>query len=106
MNILNALSVGTVVKLKKADKRVSIIGIMQQMRTENGLLSFDYAGVPYPEGFLGPDSVLLFQESDVELVYAVGYNDLERQTFITTAAQRLAELESGEKNEEKKEEKE
>lgn len=98
MNILNALSVGTVIKLKKADKRVSIIGIMQQLKTEEGIQTFDYVGVPYPEGFLGPDSAILFQESDIELVYAVGYSDLERQTFITTAAQKLAELDSGEEN--------
>lgn len=82
MKIATALSVGTVVKLKNADKRVSIIGIMQQLETEEGLKDFDYIGVPYPEGFLGADSTVLFQEADIELIYAVGYSDIERQSFI------------------------
>lgn len=91
MKINNAMPVGTVLKLKEANKRVSVIGVMQEIQEGNNIIKFDYIGVPYPEGFLGTESMILFQESDIESIYAVGYSDIERQKFISDVARKIEE---------------
>lgn len=94
MEISSALSVGTVVKLKDAEKRVIIMGILQQVEDSGETKMFDYIGVPYPEGFMGPDSTVLFQQTDIDLIFAVGYSDIERQDFIAAVAEKMEQKEA------------
>ena len=73
------LPIGSVVKLKEAEKKMMIIGILQ----ENGDgKNYDFMGCPYPEGVLDSDSMYLFNNEDVENVCFLGYDDIERQVFI------------------------
>lgn len=98
MKATNALPIGTVIKLKESDKRVVIMGIMQQAKINGKVESFDYVGVPYPEGYLGENSTILFQETDIELLQSIGFSDIERQQFIANIAELI------EKSKNKKEE--
>ncbi len=82
MNINDALPIGTVIKLKKAEKRVVIMGIYQQVEEGNNIEAYDYMGVPYPEGFIGAESTVLFQQDDIETVFSLGFSDIERQAFV------------------------
>ncbi len=70
---------GSVVKLEGGSKRVMIIGIKQTDRSSN--TEYDYSGVPYPEGNLG-ENLVLFNQSDIKEVFFIGYNDIERESFI------------------------
>jgi hypothetical protein len=91
MEVINALPVGTVAKLKKAEKRVVIIGIYQTTEMGDKREDYDYIGVPYPEGFIDMGSTLLFQESDIESVQSIGFSDIERQGFIALLAEKMKE---------------
>ena len=75
------LPIGTVVMLKESTKRVMIIGILQLQKKENGDKIWDYSGVYYPEGYMGPDKTFLFNHDQVEKVYALGYQDDEAFSF-------------------------
>lgn len=95
MNVVNALPAGTVIKLREAEKKVIIIGILQQAQIGDKTENYDYIGVPYPEGFLGINSTLLFQETDIENIYSLGFSDIERQQFIAVVAGKMTEKEQG-----------
>lgn len=77
------LPIGTVVLLKESTKRVMIIGVLQKsIDEEDGKeVLWDYSGVFYPEGYMGPDKTFLFNQSQIEKVYAVGYQDEEQFAF-------------------------
>ena len=77
------LPIGTVVLLKESTKRVMIIGVLQkELDEEDGKqVLWDYAAVFYPEGYMGPDKTFLFNTSQIEKVYAVGYQDEEQFAF-------------------------
>ncbi|MDO5138650.1 MAG: DUF4176 domain-containing protein [Oscillospiraceae bacterium] len=76
---------GSVVLLKNAVKRLMIIGVLQQKKTEliEGIPAvYDYIGVPYPEGYIGADSAFLFNREDIEEIVFTGYDDEEREGFL------------------------
>lgn len=72
------LPIGSVVKLRNAEKKVMIQGIMLNVDEKY----FDYAGVLYPEGFMGEGSQLAFQAEDIETLLFCGFIDAERQIFV------------------------
>ncbi len=84
MDFEKLLPVGSVVRLQGAGKKIVIMGIMQMKKTDSGLRVYDYIGVPFPEGFLGPDSGLLFNHDTIEEVIFTGYQNLERERFVQT----------------------
>ncbi len=90
MKITEALPVGTVVKLRNAEKRAVIMGIFQQVEENGNKEFFDYMGVPYPEGFIGAENTVLFQQSDVETVFSLGFSDIERQSFVLDAGKHMS----------------
>ena len=77
------LPIGTVVLLKESTKRVMIIGVLQKAlaEEEGKQVLYDYSGVYYPEGYMGPDKTFLFNSSQIDKVYAVGYQDEEQFAF-------------------------
>ncbi len=83
------LPIGTIIKLKEADKRVMITGI-KQIITETKE-EFDYAGVPYPEGIIGFENQIFFQHDDIERIFFMGFIDIERQNFINEVSKFIAE---------------
>jgi len=65
------LPIGSVVSLRGGEKKLMIFGLKQ---TDDSLdKTFDYVGVLYPEGNLGPGSQFFFEHKDVETVHFTGY---------------------------------
>ena len=81
----NLFPIGTVVKVKGAEKDLMVIGIMQ--RSEKGM--FDYLGVLFPEGYLDEEHVYLFNHEDIDLVEYLGYFNAEMQVFMNELAKYL-----------------
>ena len=71
------LPIGSVVLLKHGDKRLMITG--RYTGVEGGSVN-DYSGVPYPEGING-SHVIFFQESAIENVFALGFQDAEEEAY-------------------------
>ena len=72
--------IGTVVLLKDATKKLMIIGIAQKQFETNKI--WDYAGCVFPEGYLAPDKIFLFNHEQIEQVYMIGYQDQEQLEFL------------------------
>lgn len=69
------LPIGSVVLLKNANKRVMIYGRI--VRSTDDETVYDYVGCPYPEGAMGSDDKLLFNHDQIQMVYFIGFQDLE-----------------------------
>lgn len=82
-------TIGTVVSLQKHPKKVMIIGIAQ-MHLEEGKF-YDYMGVIFPEGYVGPASCILFNKSDINQVFFEPPR-AEETNFYTHAMNRMAEI--------------
>lgn len=94
------LPIGSVVLLKESTKRVMIIGVLQKQIKEGAEdVIWDYVGCFYPEGYIGPDKSFLFNEDQVERVFAVGYQDEEQFAFKVKIDQLREEIASQNKEE-------
>lgn len=90
MNFEELLPIGSVVLLKNAQKKIVIMGLLQTKHTENGRnITYDYMGVPYPEGYMGRETGLLFNHENVQEVVFTGFVNEERETFIKVIQQIL-----------------
>lgn len=85
--IKDLLPIGSVVLLRKGEKKVMIFGI-KQTDGEKHDTEFDYVGVMYPEGNVGSEYQFLFNHVDIAEVFFRGYEDEERTQFI----QKLEEI--------------
>ena len=65
---------GSVVLLNEATHKVMICGRLQVDGEGN---RYDYCACLYPEGYLGGDQLILFNESDIAKLYYVGLQDEE-----------------------------
>lgn len=83
------LPLGSVVLLKNARKRIMIYGRKIQAQGEEKV--YDYVGCVYPEGVLGNKDVLLFDHNQIQLVYFIGFQDIEELAFRS----KLHEAEEG-----------
>ncbi len=88
------LPIGTVVLLKDSTKRVMIMGVVQMQKEKEKV--WDYVGVLYPEGFMGPDKTFLFNGEQIEKIYALGYQDEEQFDFKERADKTLAQVRASE----------
>ena len=87
------LPIGSVVLLKNSTKRVMIIGVLQQQLRENGeKVTWDYSGCYYPEGYMGPDKCFLFNNEQIDRIFALGYQDAEQFAFKEKADSLLRQL--------------
>lgn len=80
--IRELLPIGSVVLLKGAQKRVMITGV-KQTDAQNTANSRDYCGVLWPEGHIGDQYNFLFDQSDIERVDFRGFEDPERDSFLS-----------------------
>ncbi len=80
------LPIGSVVKLKDAEKSIMIFGIMQTIKAIDGsTVKYDYIGVPYPVGYLSPKLNLGFNHEQIETVIFKGYDENEEyESFISS----------------------
>lgn len=79
MKITGMLPIGSVVMLKDSTKKMMIIGFLQQQMDDNKV--WDYVGLPYPEGYMGSTRTYLFDQKQIDCVYALGYQDNEQFAF-------------------------
>lgn len=85
MKFSELLPIGSVVLLNGAEKKLMIYGIGQTDATNN--IDYDYIGVMYPEGNMGEGSQFLFNHTDIAKVFFRGYEDEEREKFISLLQQ-------------------
>lgn len=74
------LPLGTVVLLKNGKKKVMITGYLC-IASEQKNTVFDYSGCMYPEGMVNSNVALMFNHSDIDKVFYVGYTDFESEEF-------------------------
>ena len=67
------LPIGTV---GNESKKMMIIGLLQ-VKSENNEV-YDYSGVLYPEGYLGPSETYLFNKEQISRIYHLGYTSKEQ----------------------------
>lgn len=85
------LPIGSVVLLKESTKRVMIMGVCQRSADNNETI-WDYCGCFYPEGYLGADKIFLFNNDQIDRIYALGYQDAEQMEFKKKADHIVTEL--------------
>lgn len=85
------LPIGSVVLLKNSTKKLMITGFAQ-VSAENPNKIYDYVGCVFPEGFLGPDKTFLFDSSQIETIFFIGYQDQEQMAFKIRIDNALAEI--------------
>ena len=90
------LPIGSVVLLKNSTKRIMIIGVVQKQIKDGDEVIWDYSACLYPEGYMGPDKTFLFNNDQIEKVFAVGYQDQEQFVFKEKVDQVRKELLSNE----------
>jgi len=73
------LPIGSIVLLNGGDKRLMIIGVVQINPEDEE--EYDYLACLYPEGFVGPEHIYLFNHEDIENVVAEGFTDDEHYEF-------------------------
>jgi len=74
------LPIGSVVLLSGSTKKVMIIGVCQK-GGNNPEKIWDYTGVVFPEGFIAPDKMFMFNNEQIEQIFAMGYQDEEQLAF-------------------------
>lgn len=87
------LPVGSVVLLENGVKKAMIIGILQSKKdAENNITEHDYIGVTYPEGFIAPQAMFMFDHDMILDVVFRGYENPEREEFIEKLDETIKKL--------------
>lgn len=74
------LPIGSVVLLNESKKKVMIVGVCQRSAKDPDKI-WDYTGVVFPEGFLAPDKMFMFNNEQITQIFAIGYQDGEQLAF-------------------------
>lgn len=90
MKVKDLLPIGSIVLLKNGQKRLMITGVMQSEAGGDGT-NYDYLGVLYPEGHIGPDFSYMFNHEDIDQIVFRGFEDDERQEFLNRLASYFGE---------------
>lgn len=75
------LPLGSIVYLKKGNKKVMIIARGLVSKNGDNLVFFDYGGVPYPEGMVD-DKMAYFQADSINKVIFEGFSDYDDEATI------------------------
>lgn len=81
MKINGLLPVGSVVQLKEGTKKIMIMGLLQQKLEQDSKNIYDYVGVPFPEGFQSAEMNYLFNSSQIDKLFFIGYQDDESLAY-------------------------
>lgn len=76
----NILPLGSVVKLKKAQKPIVVIGYL--VKEDGSPKVWDYLACPYPIGVLDMEKNFVFQKEQIEKIIFKGYIDEAGQYFL------------------------
>ena len=74
------LPIGTVVRLKKGQKKLMIIGFVQIYLKDKDKV-YDYMGCVYPEGMINIKNFYFFNHDEIEKIFYIGYKDDEEKNF-------------------------
>lgn len=85
------LPIGTVVLLNESKKKVMIVGVCQRSANDPSKI-WDYTGVVFPEGFLAPDKMFMFNNEQIEQIFAIGYQDAEQLAFKAKADEAIQKI--------------
>jgi len=88
--ITGFLPIGSVVLLKDSKRRLMINGYLQKSN-ETGKV-WDYCGILYPEGYLNADNLFLFNNDQIDQIYALGYQDAEQFAMLERLKEAAAKL--------------
>ena len=89
------LPVGSVVRLEDGKELIAIVGFAQAEPGDDTPV-YDYAGVPYPLGYLGPDDMLLFNSSDIEETLFTGFLNEKGKIFAGKIGEITQQVRDGE----------
>ncbi len=92
-NVKELLPIGSVVVLKGGEKKLMVFGIKQT--DQESQKDYDYIGVIYPEGNIGPGGQFFFNHEDIFEVFFRGYSNDERDLFIERLYQHFEEHPAG-----------
>ncbi len=84
------LPIGSVVTLKNETKKLMIIGRSQVCQD----VQYDYSACLFPEGYLDKDSLYVFNNDDVDILYYVGMQNEEEFVFRKALIEAEEEMES------------
>lgn len=85
------LPLGTVVLLKGATKRLMITGFCSYDGTKKDK-AYDYTGCLYPEGIISSKQMALFNHSQIDKIYYLGYSDEEEKAFKKKLVEELNKI--------------
>lgn len=86
------LPLGSVVVLKEGTKKLMIIGRLQANPKTKNL--YDYAGCPWPEGYVDKEHCYVFNHDDIDLLYYLGMQDIEEFNFRFKLDEAIEKIES------------
>lgn len=92
------LPIGSVVRLKEMEHDVMVTGYAMRRQEENGSVLYDYSGCPHPQGVIGPDKTILFNQESIREIFAMGYLDGTTILYLGRAEEELTRLRKGENN--------
>lgn len=84
------LPIGSVVKLKDAEKKYMICGRIQA--EENSEKIYDYSACFFPEGLIDPSHIFLFDRNIIDAVFFVGCQDHDELEFRENVLSKIKEL--------------
>ena len=85
--------IGTVVLLEGSERRVMIVGLRQQEAGTGKI--WDYSGCLYPEGIIDSNSLFLFNQEQIEVLFFIGFQDGESLQFLDVVNRSAAEAADG-----------
>ncbi len=75
------LPIGSVVLLKGGKKELMITGYLMETKEEPGRI-FDYCGCMYPQGVLRSDITCVFDHSQIQEIFSLGYVGQNTKQFL------------------------
>lgn len=84
------LPIGSVVTLNNETKKLMIIGRSQVCQD----VQYDYSACLFPEGYLDKDTIYVFNNDDVDILYYVGMQNEEEFVFRKALIEAEEEMES------------
>lgn len=75
-------SIGTVVILKEAEKRMMIMGYYPTIIRDDKEITCEYSGCLFPEGILDSSTTMMFNHEQIDKVFHYGLVDAEQDDFM------------------------
>ncbi len=84
------LPIGSVVKISDAERYVMICGRIVVPEGTDRI--YDYVGCVYPEGISSSNDMVFFNRDAIELLYFVGFQDVQELTYRGEVLDEIGEL--------------